>query len=167
VLATLEIGSRVKGALDLAGTWTKFSFRINGQQHYLGRAVDQDGDAIDILVSHVAINGTSERFIRRLWGKSCSRLITLTEHKWIIHSFLPSAEVITDNLRSCSAAMRTILGEVTHKTERYASNRPKSRISLPAKGNGICEDSNLPAKLSGFSPLKASSRICFDGDATC
>src|SRR3954447_26776227 len=31
--------------------------------------------------------------------------------------------IITDKLRSYSAAMRTILGEVAHNTERYANNR--------------------------------------------
>src|SRR3954454_8516649 len=67
--------------------------RINGQQHYLWRAVDQDGEVIDILVQS-----------RRDQGRRSFR-------------------IITDKLRSYSAAIRTILGEVVHDTQRYANNR--------------------------------------------
>jgi putative transposase len=81
--------------------------RINGQQHYLWRAVDQDGDVIDILVQPRRDQRAAERFFRRLLlgqGKEPFR-------------------IVTDKLRSYSAALRRILGEVAHGTERYANNR--------------------------------------------
>jgi putative transposase len=81
--------------------------RINGQQQYLWRAVDQDGDVIDILVQPRRDQCAAERFFRRLLrgqGKEPLR-------------------IITDKLRSYSAAVRTILCDVTHNTERYANNR--------------------------------------------
>ena len=81
--------------------------RINGQQQYLWRAVDQDGDVIDILVQPHRNQHAAERFFRRLLrgqGKEPFR-------------------IITDKLRSYSAAMRTILSGVNHNTERYANNR--------------------------------------------
>src|SRR6202790_1873449 len=71
--------------------------RINGQQQYLWRAVDQDGDVIDILVQPHRDRRAAERFFRRLLrgqGKEPFR-------------------IITDTLRSYSAAMRTILSGVT------------------------------------------------------
>ncbi len=80
--------------------------RINGQQQYLWRAVDQDGDVIDILVQPRRDQRAAERFFRRLLrgqGKEPFQ--------------------ITDKLRSYSAGMRAILGEVAHNTERYANNR--------------------------------------------
>jgi putative transposase len=80
--------------------------RINGQQQYLWRAVDQDGD-VDILVQPRRDQRAAERFFRRLLrgqGKE-------------------PFQIITDKLRSYSAAMRAILGEVAHNTERYANNR--------------------------------------------
>lgn len=80
---------------------------INGQQHYLWRAVDQDGNVIDILVQPRPEQRAAERFFRRLLrgqGKEPFR-------------------IVTDKLRSYSAALRTILGEVAHGTERYANNR--------------------------------------------
>jgi putative transposase len=85
--------------------------RINGQQHYLWRAADQDGDVIDILVQPRRDERAAERFFRRLLhgqGKEPFR-------------------IITDKLRSYSAARRTILGEVEHNTERYANNRARPR----------------------------------------
>ena len=81
--------------------------RINGRQHYLWRAVDQDGDVIDILVQPRRDQRAAERFFRRLLrgqGKEPFR-------------------IVTDKLRSYSAALRRILGEVAHSTERYANNR--------------------------------------------
>lgn len=40
--------------------------RINGQQQHLWRAVDQDGDVIDILVQPHRDQRAAERFLRRL-----------------------------------------------------------------------------------------------------
>src|SRR6266705_2671089 len=107
--------------------------RINGQQQYLWRAVDQDGDVIDILVQPRRDQRASERFFRRLLcgqGKEPLR-------------------IITDKLRSYSAALRTIMcGVLT--TQNVTLNRatiaPKPRISRLAKGNDKCADSNLLAK---------------------
>jgi putative transposase len=53
--------------------------RINGQQHYLWRAVDQDGYVIDILVQSRRDVRAAERFFRRLLrsqGKKPFRIIT-------------------------------------------------------------------------------------------
>jgi putative transposase len=72
--------------------------RINGQQQYLWRAVDQDCDVIDILVQPHRDQRAAERFFRRLLrGQGVEPL-----------------RITTDQLRSYSAAMRTIFGNVTH-----------------------------------------------------
>ncbi len=39
---------------------------IQGQRHYLWRAVDQDGDCLDILVQRRRNQRAAERFFRRL-----------------------------------------------------------------------------------------------------
>ena len=81
--------------------------RMNGQQQYLWRAVDQDGDVIDILLQPRRDQRAAERFLRRLvhgQGKEPFRMIT-------------------DKLKSYSAAKRTILPGVTHDTQQYANNR--------------------------------------------
>ena len=80
---------------------------INGQRQYLWRAVDQDGDVIDILVQSRRNRRAAERFFRKLLkdqGKTPLR-------------------IVTDKLKSYGAALRTIMPSVNHDTERYANNR--------------------------------------------
>ena len=79
--------------------------RINGQQQYLWRAVDQDGDVIDILVQPRRDQRAAERFFRRLLrgqGKEPFR-------------------IITDKLRSYSAAMRTSRFKSAGQAQRFLS----------------------------------------------
>jgi putative transposase len=93
----------------LGDTWylDEVFVKINGQHHYLWRAVDQDGDVIDILLQSRRDQRAAERFLRRLLrgqGKEPLRMIT-------------------DQLKRYGAAKRTILPDVTHDTQQYANNR--------------------------------------------
>ena len=93
----------------LGDTWflDEVFVTINGQRQYLWRAVDQDGDVIDILVPSRRNRHAAERFFRKLLkgqGKVPFRLVT-------------------DKLKSYSAALRTIMPSVNHDTEQYANNR--------------------------------------------
>ena len=113
--------------------------------------MDQDGDVIDILVQPRRNQRGAERFFRRLLrgqGKEPFR-------------------IVSDKLRSYSAALRTIPGGLTHSTERYANNRAEVSHRLRAKENGRCGDLNLLIKLNVSSPSTASSRISSDQDGTC
>ena len=94
---------------QLGDTWylDEVFVRINGQQQYLWRAVDQDGDVIDILVQPRRDQRAAERFLRRLvrgQGRTPFRMVT-------------------DKLRSYGAARRRIFPGVTHDTGQYANNR--------------------------------------------
>ena len=93
----------------LGDTWylNELFVRINGQRQYLWRAVDQDGDVIDILLQPRRDRGAAARFFQRLLrgqGKQPFRIVT---HK----------------LKSYVAAKRTILPGVTHDTRQCANNR--------------------------------------------
>ena len=80
--------------------------RIHGQQH-LWRAVDQDGDVIDILLQPRRDQRAAERFFRRLvrgQGQETFR-------------------IVTDKLKSYSAAQRTVLPKVSHDMQQYGNNR--------------------------------------------
>ena len=80
---------------------------IQGRQQYLWRAVDEDGDVIDILVQSRRNQRAAERFFRKLLkGQGCT----------------PRC-LITDKLRSYSAAHRTVMPSVVHRTTRYENNR--------------------------------------------
>jgi putative transposase len=85
----------------------KVFVRINGRQQYLWRAVDQDGDVIDILLQSRRDQHAAERFLRQLvrgQGKE-------------------PFQIVTDKLKSYGAAKRKILPGVTHDTQQYANNR--------------------------------------------
>ena len=80
---------------------------IQGQRHYLWRAVDQDGDVIDILVQRRRNQRAAERFSRRLIKGQGG------EPRWLI----------TDKLRSYDSAHPTVMPTVDHKNHVYANNR--------------------------------------------
>ena len=93
----------------LGDTWflDEVFVTIRGQRHYLWRAVDQDGDVIDILVQRYRNARAAQRFFRKLL-KGQQR-----EPRWLI----------TDKLRSYGAAHRSLMPSVEHVTARHANNR--------------------------------------------
>ncbi len=80
---------------------------IGGKRQYLWRAVDQDGDVIDILVQSRRNKNAALRFFRKLLKGQASQ-------PW---------KVVTDKLRSYQAAFRDITPSLTHITEQYENNR--------------------------------------------
>ncbi len=81
--------------------------KIQGELHYLWRVVDQDGDTIDILVQKRRDKQVAKRFFRKLLKGQCAS----------------PRRMITDKLKSYSAAHREVMPLVTHSTEQYANNR--------------------------------------------
>jgi len=92
----------------LGDTWhlDELFVTIQGQRQYLWRAIDQDGDVIDILVQPRRDQRAAERFFRKLL-KGQER---------------EPRRLVTDKLRTYEAALRTIMPSVVHDTE-YANNR--------------------------------------------
>jgi len=84
--------------------------KINGRVHYLWRAVDQDGDVLDILVQSHRDKKAGKKFFRKL-------LKTLR--------YVPRA-LITDKLRSYSAAKAEMLTSVEHLQQKYQNNRAEN-----------------------------------------
>jgi putative transposase len=80
---------------------------IRGQRHYLWRAVDQDGDVLDILVTRHRDRKAANRFFRRV----------------LKHQGRPPLQLVTDKLRSYPAAHREVFPSVTHRTGQYENNR--------------------------------------------
>ncbi len=85
----------------------EFFITIQGQRRYLWRAVDQDGDVIDLLVSRRRDRRAAERFFRKAL-KSQGK---------------PPWHLVTDKLRSYAAAHRAVFPSVIHRTGRYKNNR--------------------------------------------
>ena len=84
--------------------------KIQGRKQYLWRAVDEDGDVLDILVQSRRNTRAATRFYRKLLkrqGREPCRLVT-------------------DKLRSYSAAYRTVMPSVIHSTRQYENNRAEA-----------------------------------------
>ena len=93
----------------LGDTWhlDEVFVTIRGRRQYLWRAVDQDGDLVDILVQPRRNRRAAEKFFRKLLqGQGCE-----------------PRRLVTDKLRSYAAAHRVVLPSVIHDTSQYANNR--------------------------------------------
>jgi len=84
--------------------------KINGRLHYLWRAVDQDGDVLDILVQSRRNKKAAKKFFRKL----LKRL-----------RYVPSV-IITDKLKSYSAARAEVMPSVEHLQQKYQNNRAEN-----------------------------------------
>ncbi len=81
--------------------------KINGKQHYLWRAVDQDGEVVDVFLQARRSGTAAKRFFKRL----------LKSH----HG--EPRKIVTDKLRSYGVAHREVMPEAIHITDQYANNR--------------------------------------------
>jgi len=81
--------------------------KINGKQHYLWRAVDQDGEVVDVYLQARRDGAAAKRFFKRL----------LRSHQG------EPRKIVTDKLRSYGVAHRELIPESIHDTSRYANNR--------------------------------------------
>jgi putative transposase len=80
--------------------------KINGELHYLWRAVDQDGCELDILVTKKRDRKAAMKFFKKLFKGQ---------------GVLPN-KIITDKLRSYQAALNDLNSDIPHVTKRYENN---------------------------------------------
>jgi putative transposase len=81
--------------------------QIQGQWHYLWRAVDQDGEVVEVFLQERRDGKAAKGFFKRL----------LPQHKG------ESRKMVTVKLRSYGVAHRELLAEAIHDTSQYAYNR--------------------------------------------
>ncbi|MFG2409787.1 IS6 family transposase [Streptomyces brevispora] len=84
--------------------------KINGEQKYLWRAVDQDGMVLDIFVQTRRDTAAARRFFRRLLKTTAT---------------VPRV-IVTDKLRSYGAAHREVLPSVEHRSHKGLNNRAEN-----------------------------------------
>ncbi len=84
--------------------------RINGKDHYLWRAVDQDGNVLDILIQSRRNKKAAKRFFRKLLKGL---------------QYVPRV-IITDKLKSYSAAKAEIMPGVEHRQHKGLNNRAEN-----------------------------------------
>ena len=81
--------------------------KIQGAGHYLWRAVDQDGEVVDVFLQKRRDGKAAKRFFKRLLRKYGGEL----------------RKIVTDKLRSYGVAHRELIPETIHDTSQYANNR--------------------------------------------
>ena len=81
--------------------------KINGKQHYLWRAVDQDGEVVDVYIQDRRDGAAARQFFKRLLKRGGAQPRT----------------IVTDKLASYRVAHRELMPFVHHDTNRYANNR--------------------------------------------
>ncbi|MFC9951295.1 IS6 family transposase [Streptomyces prasinus] len=84
--------------------------KIDGEQQYLWRAVDADGNVLDILVQNRRDTAAARRFFRTLLEKTCT---------------VPRM-IVTDKLRSYGAAHREVMPSVEHRSYKGLNNRAEN-----------------------------------------
>ncbi|MFC9758652.1 IS6 family transposase [Streptomyces sp. NPDC056921] len=108
--------------------------KINGVRRYLWRAVDQDGNVLDVLVQSRRDTKAAKRFMAKLMKKQCR---------------VPRV-LVTDKLRSYGTAHRKLMPSVEHRAHKGLNNR--------------AENSHQPTRqreraMKGFRSLGAAQRF--------
>jgi putative transposase len=80
--------------------------QINGEAHWLWRAIDADGDVLDILVQKRRNAKAAKRFFRRL-----------------VKEYGQPRVLVTDKLRSYGVAARSVTPSVDHRAHKGLNNR--------------------------------------------
>lgn len=83
--------------------------RINGEVHYLWRAVDHEGEVLESYVTRKRDKSAALKFFKK----------TLKRHG-------KAETIVTDGLRSYPAAMRELGNEERREVGRHANNRPEN-----------------------------------------
>jgi putative transposase len=96
--------------------------KINGKQHYLWRAVDQDGEVADVFLQRKRDGAAAKRFFKRLLQS---------------HGDEPR-KIVTDKLRSYGVTHRELLPDVIYDTSLYAnSGTEKSHAATRVRERGM------------------------------
>ncbi len=117
--------------------------KIQGKQRYLWRAVDQDGNVLDILVQSRRNKVAAKKFFRKLL-KGCT--------------YVPRV-LITDKLASYGAAKREVLPSVEHRQSRYLNNRAENSHQPTRKRERVMQrfksTGHAQRFLAAFGPIRS------------
>jgi putative transposase len=110
--------------------------RVQGRWQYLYRAIDRDGNLVDVRLSHTRDLAAAEAFFRSAWTAS---------------GVTPD-RITSDGHDAYPRTIRTVFGEqVIHRTNRYLNNH------LEQDHRGIKQRSDLWVGLNTAPPQRASA----------
>jgi putative transposase len=81
--------------------------KIQGRQQYLWRAIDQDGEVVDVFLQARRDDAAAKRFFKRLLRNNRGE----------------PRKIVTDKLRSYGVAHRELIPDTLHDISQYAKNR--------------------------------------------
>ena len=103
--------------------------KIQGKQHYLWRAVDRDGEVVDVFLQARRDGRAAKRFFKRLLK---------------IHRNDPR-KMVTEKLGSYGVAHRELIPDTIHDTSQYANNRAElSHQPTRARERGMRRFKSVP-----------------------
>jgi transposase-like protein len=109
--------------------------KIDGRMVYLWRAVDAEGEVLDVLVQAKRNKRAALKLMRKLLKK---------------YGFVPD-KLVTDDLRSYGAAASDLGISKRPSVVDGATTEPRIRISQPDEGRGRCKGSRARAQPRDFS----------------
>lgn len=110
--------------------------RIDGRLVYLWRAVDAEGEVLDVVVQSKRDKRAALKLLRKLLKKM---------------AFVPD-KLVTDDLRSYGAAARELGLSRRHERGRWRNNRARTRINRPDDGSARCRGSRVRDQPNDFCP---------------
>ena len=122
--------------------------RIGGEQMYLWRAVDHEGEILDMLVQRGRDKAAALKLMRKLLKKQ---------------GFAPTV-IVTDKLRSYAAAFAELDLAACHEHGIRQNNRRRFRTSRSADASERCSGSSQQDQLSAFLPCMplSTTRLMFN-----
>jgi putative transposase len=115
---------------------------IKKQQYYLWRAVDSEGNVLDVLLQRHRDTKAAERFFRRLLKKQ---------------DFVPRV-MVTDKLKSYEAAKKRVMPSVEHRQHKGLNNRAENSHQPPRVRERRMRRFKSPGQaqrfLSAFDPIR-------------
>lgn len=121
--------------------------KINGEIHYLWRAVDQEGEVLESFAS-----------------KTRDKAAALTFMKTLMKRHGRARAITTDGLRSCKAAMKDLGNTAKQEVGRWANNRVEnSRLPFRRRERAMLRFRQMKS-LQKFSSVHAAFHNHFNQD---
>ncbi len=124
--------------------------RINGEIHYLWRAVDHEGEVLETFVTKRRDRKAALKFLRKAMKRYGNPL-----------------EIVTDRLRSYRAATKVIGNEARQATGRWLNNRAETRINRSGAESERWRSSGVPGRYRNSPPFMHRFTTTSTRNVTC
>ncbi len=121
--------------------------RINGETHYLWRAVDHEGEVLEVFATKRRDRKAALKFLRRAMKR-----------------YGRPGSLVTDRLRSYGAAMRVVGTEQRHVCGRWLNNRAENSHQPFRRREGAMARFRSMKTLQKFASVQASIQNHFNLD---